>query len=440
MKRFFILIGAGLLLFCSGQKSFAQFSVDGQMLVRGEYRHGYSKLLNENADPAGFIAHRARIQASYQVDRLHFFMSIQDVRTWGSTSTANISDSYLSVHEAWGEVSFGENWKMKLGRQELNYDNARFLGNLDWALQARSHDFALMKYEKENAKFHFGAGFNQDSQKISDNIFTTPNQYKAAQFARYENQSGKFNYALLFWNDGPQYVERDNSSNITDKGVRYIQTLALPTLKYTLPRTQISGYLYYQFGKDVYDRSTSAYDLSAQVTQTLTENREKGSKHTATAGFELLSGIPTNDQGKNKSFAPLYGTNHAFNGFMDLFYVGNHFNSVGLRDIYLKTRYNFDSSFWVQGDYHHFAGAATILRDIVGGPELDKGFGSEIDLSLGKVISESVSIQAGYSQFIASDTFNFIQNNGSLKDRQNWVYIMFVFRPNNKAKFIGVPL
>ena len=101
------------------------------MLLRSEYRHGYSKLLNESADPAGFIAHRTRIQANYQVDRLNFFMSIQDVRTWGSSPTANISDSYLSVHEAWSEVTFGDNWKLKLGRQELNYDNARFLGNLD---------------------------------------------------------------------------------------------------------------------------------------------------------------------------------------------------------------------------------------------------------------------------------------------------------------------
>ncbi|WP_339925251.1 alginate export family protein [uncultured Cyclobacterium sp.] len=439
MKRFIFKIVATILLFFFQQYSFAQFSFDGQMLVRSEYRHGYNKLLNENADPAGFIAHRARIQANYKIDRLNFFMSIQDVRTWGSSSTANTSDNYLSVHEAWAEVNFGKNWKLKLGRQELNYDNARFLGNLDWALQARSHEFALMKYENQNAKFHFGFGFNQDSQKISDHLFTTPNQYKAAQFARYENNAGKFTYALLFWNDGRQYQETNNI-NYTSQGIRYLQTLALPTLKYTLSATQLSGYFYYQIGKDVFNRSTSAYDLSAHITQKLTENKESGTKYTVTAGFELLSGTPTNDQQKNKSFAPLYGTNHAFNGFMDLFYVGNHINFVGLRDIYLRSRYNFDANFWIQGDYHHLASSATILEELYSGPALDKGFGSEIDLSFGKVISESISIQAGYSQFIASDTFKHVQNNGSLKNNQNWAYIMFVFRPNNKVKFIGVPL
>jgi len=113
------------------------------------------------------------------------------------------------------------------------------------------------------------------------------------------------------------------------EAVRYLQTLALPTLKYALPKTQVFTYFYYQFEKDVFDRSTWAYDLSVHITHTLTENKEKGSKYTATAGFELLSGTPTSNQQK-KSFAPLYVTNHAFNGFMDLPYVGNHFNSIGI--------------------------------------------------------------------------------------------------------------
>jgi len=80
------------------------------------------------------------------------------------------------------------------------------------------------------------------------------------------------------------------------EAVRYLQTLALPTLKYALPKTQVSTYFYYQFEKDVFDRSTWAYDLSVHITHTLTENKEKGSKYTATAGFELLSGTPTSNQ------------------------------------------------------------------------------------------------------------------------------------------------
>jgi len=438
MKRVSFLLA--ILLGCLNLPTYAQFNLNGQMLIRSEFRNGYNKLIGENQDPAGFIAHRARLEASYKIDRLNFFMSVQDVRTWGSTSTANISDGFLSVHEAWGEVSFGENWKLKLGRQELNYDNTRFLGNLDWALQARSHDFALAKYEKGDAKLHFGAGFNQDGQMNSGNIFTTPSQYKAAQMVRFQNRAGKLTYALLFWNDGRQYVDLDDNGNVTEEGIRYMQTLAIPTFNFALDRTVIKAQFYSQFGKDVAGKSVSAYDFGVSVTQTIAQNQEKGSAYKATLGYEILSGTATDEAEENRSFAPLFGTNHAVNGFMDLFYVGNHFNTVGLNDIYLRTRYNFNPTFWVQGDFHSFSSAATILSEGISGEELDRGFGSEVDLSLGKVVSESISIQAGYSQYFASDTFEVFQNNAPLKGTQNWAYIMFVFRPNNKAKFIGVPI
>src|SRR5690606_7934902 len=141
MQSIRLIFGVLGLILIFPLHGFAQFTVDGQILIRSEYRNGYNKPIAEGLDPAGFIAHRARLQAGYKMDRFDFYMSIQDVRTWGSTSQANVTDGLLSLHEAYGEVSFGENWKVKLGRQELNYDNFRFLGNLDWALQARSHDF-----------------------------------------------------------------------------------------------------------------------------------------------------------------------------------------------------------------------------------------------------------------------------------------------------------
>ncbi|MEB2780487.1 hypothetical protein U3A58_08785 [Algoriphagus sp. C2-6-M1] len=103
--------------------SHAQFSFDGQYFARGEYRNGYQKPLENGTAPAVFIAHRARIQASYNHQHFNFFMSVQDVRTWGNTSQLNVSDDFLSVHEAWAQVNFNPNWSLKLGRQELNYDN-----------------------------------------------------------------------------------------------------------------------------------------------------------------------------------------------------------------------------------------------------------------------------------------------------------------------------
>ena len=144
----------------------AQFAISGQLLQRAEYRNGYGKLIGENQQPAFFIGQRARIHVQYAHERVTFYISAQDIRTWGSTSQVNESDNLLSVHEAYVEIPIGDSWKVKAGRQELAYDNARFLGNLDWALQARAHDFALVKYEKGAKKFHLGARYNQIKETL----------------------------------------------------------------------------------------------------------------------------------------------------------------------------------------------------------------------------------------------------------------------------------
>jgi len=436
MKTFQFLIGLASLNLLHCQNTIAQFTLDGQMIVRSELRNGYNGAIAEGAEPAGFIAHRARLQAAYKTDKFNFFMSVQDVRTWGSTSQANITDGFLSVHEAWGAFSPGEYWEIKLGRQELNYDNARFLGNLDWALQARSHDFALVKFEKEKAKLHFGGGFNQDGQMKSGNIFTTPNQYRSAQLVRYENAIGQVEFSLLFWNEGRQFVERDSIGNIISDDVFHRQTIGIPTLKTALNKTTLSGYFYYQMGKDVNGTGVSAFNASAQISQ-LFYSTEEGEQWRATLGYEVISGTEGGNQEKNNSYTLQYGTNHLFNGYMDWFFVGNTWeNSVGLQDFFLRSRYTFNPKFWIQTDVHLFSSFASPL-DLEGNLVSDKSIGSELDLTFGIILHDAVSLQGGYSQFFLSDSYEDIQAT-DLKTNQHWAYLMVVFRPTSTAKFIGV--
>lgn len=437
--RKIILQGWGLLLALSSIPAYAQFNVDGQLIQRSEFRNGYNRLIRDNTDPAAFIAHRARLQASYQKEGFTFLASIQDVRTWGNTSQTKLTDNYLSLHEAWLEAKLSEKWKLKLGRQELNYDNVRFLGNLDWALQGRAHDFGLVKYESGNAKLHFGGGYNQDAQQLAGNIFTTPNQYKVAQMARYENALGKLQFSMLFWNDGRQYTQTDSIGTVVKKGVRYRQTIGVPTLKYQIGNTSVSGFYYHQTGKDPVGRKMNGFDASAQVTHQINMDSTATRKLRITGGFEIISGTDGSNSSKNKAFSPLYGTNHAHNGYMDLFYVGGaHENSVGLQDYYLRTRFDFNPKFFTQVDGHLFNSFANVYRTT--GEKMDKYLGTEVDLTLGYIFNDAISVQGGYSQFFYSDTFERLQNNGMLKNTQNWAYLMLIFRPTMKNKFIGLLL
>lgn len=414
----------------------AQFSLDGQFVQRAEYRNGQGRIIAQDEAPAAFIAHRARLQAAYEKGSFSGYMSVQDIRTWGSSPQAKATDPFLSVHEAWAEVQLGEHWKVKTGRQELNYDNVRFLGNLDWALQARAHDFALVKYERENAKLHFGGGYNQDGIARSGNIFSLPNQYKAAQMVRYENQIGPLHFSLLFWNDGQQFVLRDSLGQVSDKGIRYRQTLGVPTLKYQLGNTTLSGFYYHQLGTDAGGHRVNAFNLSFQLTQQLDLAAEKGYKLHLSAGLELISGSEQGPASEvNRSYSLLYGTNHIHNGYMDLFFVGGAFeNGPGLQDYFLRARYDMGPDCFVQVDGHQFYAA----QNLAGAGT--RALGTEIDFSAVYLLTDAVSLQGGYSRLFATETFAEQSGVSNPRSRQDWAYLMLIFRPTMKQKFIGILL
>lgn len=366
------------------------------------------------------------------------FMSVQDVRVWGNTPQLKSSDGLLSVHEALCEYGFSDTWSMKLGRQELNYDNVRFLGNVDWLLQARAHDFALVKFEKNNHKLHFGGSYNQNQDSLNGNIYFSSNQYKVAQFVRYENKWDHFVLSALFWNDGRQFIRYDTTNTIVAKSIHYRTTIGLPQLRYSAGNTVISGFVYYQFGKDLKERNINAWNANIQVTQTVPVNQEKNRQIRVTIGVDAISGTPENNTTINRSYSPLYGTNHAHNGYMDLFFVGGRFeHSVGLMDYYFRSRYDFNKRLFVQGDVHYFrAQAKTALSYRDTGQYL----GTEVDITIGYLLNSDVSFQAGYSQMFADDNFKILTHTNSIKSIQNWSYIMFIYRPNMTAKFVGLLL
>lgn len=415
----------------------AQFSFNGQLIQRGEYRAGYGKMIADGADPAAFISQRFRLQGAYQLDKVTLFASVQDIRTWGSTGQTNISDDLLSVHEAWMEIHFDSAWSLKTGRQELNYDNARFLGNLDWAMQARSHDFGLIRYERKKMKLHFGAGYNQNGEALNGNVFTVSNQYKTAQLIRYENEYGKFAFSVLLWNNGKQFTETDTNNVITRKGIRYSQTIGAPLLRYTNGNLALSGFFYYQAGRDVSNRKLSAFDASLQASYLLHANAEKKNQLRITLGAEMISGTSNRETAAvNSSFSPMYGTNHTHNGYMDLFYVGGrHENSVGLTNVFLLAKFECNPSLFVSVNGHYFR---TFADYYSGSEKQDPLLGTEIDFSCGFVLTPSVSFQAGYSQLFAGSTLEKLQGVDRPQPTQNWAYLMIIVRPAKDKKFIGL--
>ena len=140
----------GLLVLSTSTELFAQFTITGELRPRTEFRNGFKKLRESDTDPAFFIEQRSRLYLDYKKDKIWLNIALQDIRIWGSTDQIYKSDPSLqNVYEAWARYAFDERYAFKVGRQAMNYDNARFMGNLDWAQQGRSHDALL--FTKQDA-------------------------------------------------------------------------------------------------------------------------------------------------------------------------------------------------------------------------------------------------------------------------------------------------
>lgn len=411
--------------------SFAQvkFSFNGQYMNRAEYRHGYSTLAEPDQDAAFFISQRARISAGLRMDKAEMFFSIQDVRTWGSTANATIDNAgLLSVHEAWVALQLNKKLNLKMGRQEIAYDEDRIFGNLDWTMQARRHDAALLKFydSTSSTTLHFGLAFNQDKEQLEGTIYTVPNNYKTFQYLYVHRAFGKITTSFLFLNNGVQYATPN--TNPIDYHTVFSQTFG-PRLSYKEADRKLSWNLafYYQTGRNNQNQLLSAYDLLGEVAYQLTKDIS------LTGGLEILSGTDEvgSDSDQSKSFNPFYGTNHRFNGYMDYFYFGNHTNSVGLQNVYIKGFVNRPKIFYGIA-LHYFAAAGNVRDDssvsvVTVAPS---SFGTELDLFANVRISNGISIQGGYSQMFATKSLEYIKNvvDGS-NQTNNWAYLMVMVRP-----------
>lgn len=386
-----------------GYYSYAQLNVSAELRPRFEYDHGYKSLYNN--DMVRNISQRTRLKFDYKKDNLVFKLSLQDVRIWGDTRTLNTADDKSSIHEAWGEIIFSDAVSLKVGRQEVIYDDHRIFGSVNWAQQGRSFDLALLKMKAgENGKIHFGVAINDNR----DNITNAP--YKYLQYLWYHRDYEKFNFSLLFLNNGVKGATEDKTF--------YGQTLGTHINVKPSEKVKLSGSLYYQFGKDKTDTKINAMEFK------IDGNFKFSDQWAGTLGFEHLSGTDNNDT-KNKSFNPLYGTNHKFNGWMDYFYVGNHNNSVGLNDFHLGFKYKKNK--FSAGLFGHYFTSDADLRDANGKKE--NNLGTELDLVLGYNYQKGITFKTGLSYMFASDGMEILK--GVEDDGNNmWGWIMIAINAN----------
>jgi len=386
--------------------SFAQeLNADIQIRPRYEYTNGFGTLLKPTTSHTSFIGQRSRLNLNYGDDKLKVKLALQNVNVWGDHGTiAKSSVNGVAVFEGWAQYSFTKSFSVKAGRQVLSYDNQRIIGGLDWATQGRSFDAAVATFKGAKTQLDLGVSMNEDTEDKVDAATEFKTDHKNMQYAWFHTDVDKFGISLLALNVGKETAALET---------KYMQTLGTYTT-YKGKKFDANVSFYYQTGESG-ATDVSAYEAALNLGYAFSP------KFKATAGYEYLSGKDFDDASTDtKTFAPLFGTNHAHNGFMDYFYVG-FANKTGLQDINLKLDFPIGK---VKCSLAPHAFLTANDLDASG----DSYLGTEVDLTAVYKLHKDVTLIGGYSQMFGTDAMETLKG-GIADTTNNWAYLMVNINP-----------
>ena len=417
-----------LLTLCCAAPLAAQFRLSAEVRPRTEFRNGFKTPGSPGDAAAFFTEQRSRLYFDYADENYTFRLALQDVRLWGEVPQIFKNDSgntFLS--EAWGQYHFSPKFSVKAGRQMISYDNQRILGGLEWAQQGRRHDALLLQYqdEKKINRLHVGLAYNADDdrpeptylQAPGANFYTVAGNYKSLQYAW-------FNHAFAEERGTWSLLALNATTQNADSTVSNKQTLGT-YLNYRLGKVTVSGDLYAQTGS-LNGQPVSAFlgGLNATFPTKATP---------LTLGFEYISGKDDTDESDRVTyFLPDYGTNHAFNGFMDYFFVGPANGTVGVTDFFLKTKWKVGGASLLANAHHFLTGSEQVNA---AGDRLSSSMATEVDLVYVRQLAPTVTLHVGYSHLLGTETLTALRP-GTRKSN-NWAWTMITFQPelfNSEAK------
>ena len=437
----------GFMLTVLGFKNaYAQLTVTGQFRERTEARGGQGTLIKDGQKGALFTSQRTRLNVGFTGYRYKVYASLQDVRVWGQDAstinrTTTEANNGLLLHEAWGEImlidtiSTIQNFSLKIGRQEIAYDDQKVLGSLDWLQQARRHDAIILKYANKGWVADFGVAFNQNKTELgSGTIYNgqptatagypagtngIAHAYKSFQYAYIGRKFFFGDISFLFFKDDFNKFTGTVAAPVFTEGVNARTTTGFYYNVNPTRKLNLNGSVYYQGGHDKLGKTISARLGS------LTATYQVGRKLFVGPGVDFLSGTDgTTTATQNNQFDPLYGTPHKFWGTMDYFYVASGFGNQGLLNYYFKTKYLASDKLTLLLDVHGFESAAKLAGN------LSPYLGTEIDLTAKYNFTKIINIEAGYSLMAASNTMAAVKAVTNPKLTAQWAYVMLKISPN----------
>ena len=414
LKKIILTISTSVLFSLS---LYAQFTLSAEIRPRTEHRNGFKTPRQAGDQVAFFTEQRSRLNLNFIDSSFTFRLSLQDVRVWGEVNQIfKQEDGNTFLSESWVQYHFSPFWDVKLGRQIISYDNQRYLGGLEWAQQGRRHDALLFIYNEmsKGVRLDIGFAFNSDDDIPEPQNIQSPsasfysgNNYKHMQYAWWNKKTDKLDISILAMNLGYQ-IDENTVSNRQTFGT-YGKSKG--------SKLRFGWDLYLQTGKQG-NSTVNAFLAGTNVTY-------KPKSIPLTLGIEFISGKDdTDDSSDIRHFRPDFGTNHAFNGLMDYFFVGPANGTVGVRDLYIKAKFPINKSSLSAHAHQFYTGSAQVDNT---GNELSSRMGTEFDFVYALPIRKDINFNLGFSFLIASDTMKTLRNR--TETFNTWGWAMITFKP-----------
>lgn len=393
------------------------FTFSGQVRLRYEWRRPAGE-----TDGSAFTLLRARLGAEATLnEHVQAFLEVQDSRYFGEESslTSGVAPAF-DLHQGYIELS-GQVAAMPLalraGRQVMALGNERLVGAGEWGNTGRAFDGARMLLGPASGRWHATA-------------FVTTLVERGRGFTPADT-SGAADHTFLGIDAGSRWLE-----------AYLFQDLGAAFRSYTdADRTTVGGRLVLPTGMPVKGSLEGAVQFGTQAMlpgdaplSGLARRQEIRAGYIGARlgvglsarlpllglGIDWLSGDDHPDDGTYSAFSTLYGTNHRFYGYLDLF--GNPATNTGDRgliDGMASLQAAVAGPTTLSLDLHHFqlarpAGLATC------------NLGWELDATLPFRFANAARFQLGYSFYRNGPAAPLIDLGGVDGDTWHWVYVQLL--------------
>ncbi len=435
--QFRTILFFSLIITSSAFESMAQsINISAIIRPRFEVQYGYRFPPDTSSIPQILVSQRTRLNALYNDEHFSAFASLQDARIWGDEVIATDIAS-LGLHEAWGQYKFNKQIALRVGRQELVYDNKRLVTDGHWIQQGRAYDAAVLKIGFGTGwRIDAGGSYNQQTNNYFGTFYNLGNP-KTLDFLwiNKSNTDSLFKYSISAMGLGDGYQTPDST------GVFMRYTYGLNTsFNHNFWGINLEGYrqsgktrTINQSGNIVPDsfQTVKAYMFSVNPWIQPIKNLQIG------VGLDYLSGsdaLDTTHSGTTNMFNSQYGAAHRFYGKMDLFFnLPASTRNGGLADAYLNLKYNYKG--WEFSPEFHYFSLQNNVEDVENpGVPLDKHLGSEIDIIVVKDLTKQVNLNTGFCMFFPTRTIEFTKTStfsqiGGPTITGAWFYVMLTFKP-----------